>query len=199
MRVVAARRADSESEEGKKTVERRIRGQGNFVEYVPITLILFALLEMGGFNSLILGLIALVFAFARTIHGYAFSFTDHWSFGRFYGTLITFVVIGLLGDETMKRWVIIFKDTIEMLEIRATKELRDAHVAFAKAHPELLIGGGLKPDIEGDFCGALWIVEAESKAQVEQLIAKDPFYFPEHRQYEVYTWGKLLEDQTAVL
>ena len=99
----------------------------------------------------------------------------------------------------MMRWVVIFKDTPEMLDVRAQKELRDAHVAYAKSHPELLIGGGLKPDKDAPFCGALWVVEVETKAEVEQLILDDPFYFPENRVFEIFTWGKLLEDQSAIL
>jgi uncharacterized protein YciI len=99
----------------------------------------------------------------------------------------------------MTRWVVIFKDTPEMLTVRARKDLRDAHVTFAKDHPELLIGGGLKPDANADFCGALWVIETEKKSDVEQLIINDPFYFPDYRTYEIFTWGKLLEDQTAVL
>lgn len=97
------------------------------------------------------------------------------------------------------RWVVIFKDTPEMLGIRARKDLRDAHVAYAKAHPELIIGGGLKPEHDKPFCGALWVVEAGTKTEVEALIADDPFYFPEYRTYEIFTWGKLLEDQKAIL
>ncbi|SMX40226.1 YciI family protein [Octadecabacter ascidiaceicola] len=99
----------------------------------------------------------------------------------------------------MTRWVVIFRDTPQMLDIRKKKELRDAHVAYAKDHPELLIGGGLKPETDEEFCGALWVVEAENKPQVEHLVANDPFYFPEYRTFEIFTWGKLLEDQTAVL
>jgi len=97
------------------------------------------------------------------------------------------------------RWVVIFKDTPEMLDIRARKDLRDAHVAYAKAHPELLIGGGLKPEQGKPFCGALWVVELETKADVESLIFADPFFFSEYRTYEIFTWGKLLEDQQAIL
>jgi uncharacterized protein YciI len=97
------------------------------------------------------------------------------------------------------RWVVIFRDTEDMLQIRARRDLRDAHVAFAKAHPELLIGGGLKPDADEDFCGALWVVEADRKADVIALIEKDPFFMPAYRSFEIYTWGKLLEDQTAIL
>lgn len=99
----------------------------------------------------------------------------------------------------MTRWVVIFKDTQEMLAVRSTKGLRDAHVQYAKDHPELLIGGGLKPGPGEDFCGALWVVEAESKTEVEALVRNDPFYVAEFRAFEIFTWGKLLEDQTAVL
>ena len=97
------------------------------------------------------------------------------------------------------RWVVLFHDTAEMLAVRAKQELRDAHVAYVKAHPELLIGGGLKPEPDAPFCGALWVVETETKAEGEQLILGDPFYVPEFRRFEIFTWGKILEDQTALL
>ena len=99
----------------------------------------------------------------------------------------------------MTRWVVIFKDTIEMLDIRARQDLRDAHVAYAKKHPKLLIGGGLKPEPDANFCGALWVIEANSKTEVKQLVLEDPFYFPKYRTFEIFTWGKLLEDQTVLL
>ena len=99
----------------------------------------------------------------------------------------------------MSRWVVIFTDTPEMLEVRAKKDLRDAHVAYAKEHPELLIGGGLKTTPSEDFCGALWVVEANSRTEIEELVKNDPFYFPEYRTFEIFTWGKILEDRTAVL
>ncbi|WP_166418423.1 YciI family protein [Cochlodiniinecator piscidefendens] len=99
----------------------------------------------------------------------------------------------------MIRWVVVFKDAPEMLDVRARQDLRDAHVAYAKANPQLLIGGGLKSEVDGPFCGAMWVVETATKAEVEQIIANDPFYFPEVRTYEIFTWGKLLEDQTAIL
>ena len=99
----------------------------------------------------------------------------------------------------MIRWAVIFKDKPEMLDIRAKKDLRDAHVAYAKEHPELLIGGGLKPSENEPFCGAMWIVETNTRDEVEKLIENDPFYYPDYRSYEIYTWGKILEDQSAVL
>jgi uncharacterized protein YciI len=86
-----------------------------------------------------------------------------------------------------------------MLVIRAQKHLRDAHVAYVKNHSELLIGGGLKPDPDADFCGAMWIVEAKTKPEVKELVANDPFYHPDYRTYQIFSWGKILEDKTAVL
>lgn len=99
----------------------------------------------------------------------------------------------------MTRWVVIFKDQPEMLEIRSDKSKRDAHVAYVRAHPELRIGGGLKPDPNADFCGALWVVEAESKEEIISLIEADPFYVSDYRTFEIFTWGKILEDQTVTL
>ena len=60
-------------------------------------------------------------------------------------------------------------------------------MAYAKAHPELLEGGGFKQDSESDFCGALRIVEAEIGDDVEAPIRADPFFVEEHRQFEVFT------------
>ena len=99
----------------------------------------------------------------------------------------------------MTRWAVIFKDEPGMMDIRADRARRDTHVAYAVAHPELLIGGGLKPEPQGDFCGALWVVEAPDRAAVEALVRADPFYEPDLRSFEIFTWGKILEDRQALL
>ncbi|MCZ4279683.1 YciI family protein [Kiloniella laminariae] len=99
----------------------------------------------------------------------------------------------------MTRWAVLFTDSPEMLDVRADKARRDAHVAYVRAHPELLIGGGLKTNPEGDFCGALWIVEAAAREDVVQLILRDPFYSSEYRRYVIYSWGKILEDKQVLL
>ncbi|GAA6207900.1 hypothetical protein NBRC116601_11930 [Cognatishimia sp. WU-CL00825] len=99
----------------------------------------------------------------------------------------------------MPRWAVIFTDSADMLDIRADQAKRDAHVAYVRAHPELLIGGGLKPDVNQDFSGALWIVNAAEKADVIKLINQDPFYVPAYRSFEVFTWGKILEDKSVTL
>ena len=100
-RVIVARQPNPDNQDTENVLSRRIRGQANFVEYVPTALILFALLEFREFDSIFLAVLAALFAFARVIHGYAFAFTDHWRFGRFYGTAITFTVIAILGCVTI--------------------------------------------------------------------------------------------------
>ena len=83
---------------GDAALLRRIRGHGNFAEYTPFILLMMALLEIGGATSIYLlhGLgIALVVA--RVLHGIALSFTGSWKFGRFYGTLLTFILLLVCG------------------------------------------------------------------------------------------------------
>lgn len=99
----------------------------------------------------------------------------------------------------MTRWAVIFEDTPDMMDIRADPARRDAHVAYARAHPKLLIGGGLRPGPEAAFCGALWIVEAGTRDEVVRLIENDPFYEPRHRRFEIFTWGKIVEDVDVTL
>lgn len=99
----------------------------------------------------------------------------------------------------MTRWAVLFRDAPAMMDIRADTARRNAHAAYVEDQPELRIGGGLKPDTDGDFCGGLWIFEAEGRIEVEHLIHGNPFYVPACRSCEIFTWGKILEDRTAVL
>ena len=100
-RVVRARQQASSIDNGEALIQRRMRGQANLIEYAPLTLILFALAELQGLPLWALGILAALFAFARIIHGVAFAFSDHWPFGRFYGTLITFSVLAIMSAITV--------------------------------------------------------------------------------------------------
>jgi uncharacterized protein YciI len=82
---------------------------------------------------------------------------------------------------------------------QSEEKITRCHVQYVKDHPELLIGGGLKPETTENFCGALWVVEAEGKQEVGKLVLDDPFYFPEFREFEVFLWGKILEGKTVIL
>jgi len=82
---------------GNEAMLRRIRGHGNFAEYVPLALVLMAMLELGGLQKTVLHALGATLLTARLLHGIAFSFTQKWFVGRFLGTLATFIVIAVAG------------------------------------------------------------------------------------------------------
>ncbi len=80
---------------GNALVLRRMRGQANFVEYVPITLLLIGFLELRGapaweLHALLGSLLA-----ARLLHGYTFGFATFFMPGRFGGAVLTWAVLGV--------------------------------------------------------------------------------------------------------
>lgn len=82
---------------GITALQRRIRGHGNFAEYVPLILLMIALLELGRLPPAWLHALGASLLAARVLHGYALSFTDSWKFGRFWGTALTFVLLAVCG------------------------------------------------------------------------------------------------------
>ena len=83
---------------GDATLLRRIRGHGNFAEYTPLSLILLGLLEYGGTLPIwLLHLLGLTLLGSRILHGVALSFSTHWKFGRFYGTVLGFLLLLVMG------------------------------------------------------------------------------------------------------
>ena len=56
-----------------------------------------AFLELGGWPARVLHALGLTLLVARLLHGYALSFSDHFQFGRFWGTLLTFVLLLVCG------------------------------------------------------------------------------------------------------
>ncbi len=97
-RVILQRRAASISlgHGTDRTLERRVRGHGNFAEYVPLALVLLALLEMQGAALWMVHALGASLLVARLLHGYALSFTDY-SPLRVPGAALTLFVLGLLA------------------------------------------------------------------------------------------------------
>ena len=55
----------------------------------------------------------------------------------------------------------------------------------------ILLAGGLKLDAAEPFCGALWIIEAETREIACRLAAEDPFTLAGLWQdHVVYFWNK---------
>ncbi len=92
-RVIQMRTNVSLGDGGDPGLLRRIRGHANFAEYVPLILLMMAMLEYGGMRGWLLHVIGVTLLVARVLHGIALSFTTKWKFGRFYGTLLTFIVL----------------------------------------------------------------------------------------------------------
>jgi uncharacterized protein len=71
-------------------LERKIRVHANFVEYVPMML---ALLELSGAAAVLLWVFGGVLSLARLLHASGLSKKSGYSKGRFYGTLLTWLVL----------------------------------------------------------------------------------------------------------
>ena len=99
VRVIRGRRDHKVSlgDGGNEMLNRRIRAQGNLAEYGPFGLILMFLAESQGAWPWLVALIAGIFVVGRLLHGYAFSFTPNWAFGRFSGMLMTFTGLFLFA------------------------------------------------------------------------------------------------------
>ncbi len=72
---------------------RLMRGHANFAEYVPLILLLMALLEFGRTSIYVLHALGIALLVGRLLHGYALSFTAHFKFGRFWGAALTFLTL----------------------------------------------------------------------------------------------------------
>ena len=90
-------------DKGDAALARAIRVQGNFIEYVPIALLLLALLELAGAPRawLLAGGSALLLG--RLLHAWGLSQSSGVSMGRFVGTALTW---GMLGASALAAlWV----------------------------------------------------------------------------------------------
>jgi uncharacterized protein YciI len=57
------------------------------------------------------------------------------------------------------------------------KDIRDEHLAFLNRHKHLLLACGAKLEDDGaDQGGGIYIVDLDTRAQAEALIAEDPFF-----------------------
>jgi uncharacterized membrane protein YecN with MAPEG domain len=95
VRVVQQRRAAGVSlgDGGNTLLARAIRGHGNFAEYVPLALLMMAMLELTRTSIYVIHALGITLLVARLLHGYALSFTAHFRFGRTAGAVLTAVVL----------------------------------------------------------------------------------------------------------
>ena len=82
---------------GDAVLEQRIRAHGNFIESVPISLVLLYLLEQTGVDSIYIHAFGIALVLARVAHAQGISATAGRSAGRFYGSIGTLLVIAALS------------------------------------------------------------------------------------------------------
>jgi uncharacterized protein YciI len=74
-----------------------------------------------------------------------------------------------------------------------------AHLDWLKKHESvILVPGALRTEPDGTPVGGLWIVRADSMAEVETLFRMDPFWVQGLRQsYEILHWSKAFPDKSV--
>jgi uncharacterized protein len=95
VRVIRTRVRDKISlgDGGNVPLQRRVRGHGNFAEYVPLALLLMAFLELSRFSIYVLHGMGILLLIGRLLHGYTFSFTERFKIGRVAGAGLTLIVL----------------------------------------------------------------------------------------------------------
>lgn len=99
-RVVGLRRSRKVSlgDGDDAALGRAIRTHANATEYVPTALLLVLLLELNGASALLLHCLGSALVIARGLHAWGLARTGGLSFGRYYGTLVTWLVmVGAAG------------------------------------------------------------------------------------------------------
>ena len=81
---------------GQEELQRAIRVQAYFIEYTPITLVLLVLAELQGASPWLLHATGLLLVVGRALHATGLRRSAGRTFGRFYGTLSTWLALILL-------------------------------------------------------------------------------------------------------
>jgi uncharacterized protein YciI len=74
-----------------------------------------------------------------------------------------------------------------------------AHVEWLKERESvILVAGAIRTEPDTPPVGGLWIVQANTKAEVEELFRTDPFWVNGLRLgYEILYWSKAFPDKTV--
>jgi hypothetical protein len=83
-------------------LERAARAHGNFIEYVPIGLILMALLEPEMASLWVMHLLGAMLLAGRLLHAFGMTRRASVNFGRFWGTALTWLMI--LAASLLNLW-----------------------------------------------------------------------------------------------
>lgn len=86
---------------GERRLERMIRVQGNFVEYIPVALLLLLLNELNHASAFFLHAIGIALLAGRLLHAVGLSQYAGRSFARWTGTGLTWIPILILSGNLL--------------------------------------------------------------------------------------------------
>lgn len=95
VRVAGHRRAQKIGigDGGDTWLARKVRAHANFIEYVPVALLTLALLELSGLAAVWLWALGGTLLLARVLHAAGLSRHAGYSFGRYWGTVLTWLAL----------------------------------------------------------------------------------------------------------
>ena len=96
-------------------------------------------------------------------------------------------------------FVVIFTDKPGHGDVRAAN--LQAHIDWLEQNKDVIpIGGSLRDNLGEVPKGGLWVVEAEAKEQIEDLLQSDPFFIAGLRQsYEILHWSKANAERKVLI
>lgn len=93
---------------GDQAMALRMRVHGNFAEYVPLALVMLALLELCGLPAPLLWTCGLVLLAGRVLHAIGLGGSAGYSFGRFGGAMLTFLALLAMALAGLWRFAVQF-------------------------------------------------------------------------------------------
>ena len=107
LRVVLHRKAGNVGigSGGDDALMRKIRVHGNFGEYVPLALLMLALLELAAVATPLLWGLGIALLLARVLHAIGLGGSAGYSVGRFSGALLTFATLLAMAVVGIWRFV----------------------------------------------------------------------------------------------
>jgi uncharacterized membrane protein YecN with MAPEG domain len=91
----------------QKPLAKAIRIHGNFIEYMPLALILMACYELNGADDLWLHILGSLLFVGRILHAVGLSKSIGTSFQRQFGILSTFIVLLVLAVENIRLFMLL--------------------------------------------------------------------------------------------
>lgn len=86
---------------GDAELARAIRAQANAIEYVPLVLVMLLVAENNGAGVVFVHACGAGLVIARVLHAVGLSGSAGTSFGRFWGTLVTWILLLVLAGQLL--------------------------------------------------------------------------------------------------